>query len=100
MDTDSSYLPVHNEKGDRDKTAFISHHGLYQLSLMPFRLSNAPGIFLQTMIVILSPEKWEITLAHLGDVIIFSRIANEHIESVHTLMSLLHKAGVTLKLKR
>lgn len=59
----------------RQKTAF--RLGLYQLRVMPFGLSEAPGIFSQLMSIVWS-GMGGFALAYLDDVLVFSKDPEEH----------------------
>lgn len=52
------------------------------------------------MNVIYLPAECQFDLRNLDAVIIILRTADEHIEEACTVLSLLHKAGVTLNLKK
>lgn len=56
-------------KRDREKTAFNSHFGLYQLTKMSFGLHCAPATFQLIMEVILYTVKSKYDLVYLEDIV-------------------------------
>lgn len=60
-----------------------------------FVLCSVPGTFSHNMDVILSLDKWQFALICLTHFISLSP-ADEHIEHVHTVLSELHRAEITL----
>lgn len=89
IDENTSYWPVKIAAEDRDKTKFASHHGLFRFIRMPSGLKNVPGTFLRAMDVILSSGKWQFALVYLDDMVLFSRIPDEHIDHVQQILTLL-----------
>ena len=100
LDANSGYWQVEIHPEDKDKSAFSSHFGLFRFTRMPFGLRNAPATFQRVMDVILSSVRWQFALVYLDDVIIFSRSVEEHFAHVRTVLSLLQKAGVTLRIDK
>lgn len=80
MDANSLYRQVEIENGDRDKTAFTSHHRLYSLVRMPFPLRNAPRKLQRAMFVAVLTIRWQIALVYLNDIVFFSHSAAEQID--------------------
>ena len=72
LDCNSGYWQIPMAPKDMDKTAFISHYGLYRFRRMPFGLKNAPGTFQRIADIILASVKWQNALVYLDDVIVYS----------------------------
>lgn len=100
LDCNAGYWQIPLRKEDRDKTIFICHSGTYRYIRIPFGLTKAPATFQRTLDILLSPFKWKHCLVYLDDVIIHSRDVEEHIGHVDAILSTLHRAGVSLKLKK
>ena len=62
--------------------------------MMGFGLCNAPTTFSQLMDLVLSGLSWEICLAYLDDVIIFTKNWEEHDQHLAMVLSRLHHAGL------
>lgn len=71
LDLASGYWQVVMQPEDRPKTAFASHKGLYEFTVMPFGLSNSPATFERLMEIVLCGLQWEKCLVYLDDVIVF-----------------------------
>lgn len=57
MDDDSGFRVTGVNKGVREKTAFINHHGLYKFLRIPFGFENALVRLHRAIDVILSGAK-------------------------------------------
>jgi len=100
LDCNSVYWQIPVAPEDREKTAFISHAGAWKFKRMPFGLTNAPATFQRALEILLAGVKWQFCLVYLDDVIIFSCTEEEHIKHVDRVLQILHRAGVSLKLKK
>ena len=49
MDMHAGYNNIHFREGDEEKAAFKTNMGLYEPTVMPFRLCNAPAVFQRMM---------------------------------------------------
>ncbi|PIK55024.1 hypothetical protein BSL78_06756 [Apostichopus japonicus] len=88
------------DESDREKTAFITHSGLYQFCVMPFGLCNAPATFERLMEKILSGLQWQTCLVYLDDVIIFGKNFEEHIAAIDDVFTRFKLAGLKLSPKK
>ena len=62
------------------KTAFNSPFGKYEYNKVPFGLAQAPTYFQELMTGIL--KDFNFAIAYLEDMIIFSRMAEEHLSHI------------------
>lgn len=58
LDLASGYWQVVMQPEDRPKTAFASHKGLFEFTVMPFGLSNSPATFERLMEIVLCGLQW------------------------------------------
>ena len=79
LDLASGYWQVGLDPDDREKTTFVTHHGLYEFNVMPFDLCNAPSTFQRLMEFVLTGLQWSICLIYLDGVIIFSKNFDDHL---------------------
>lgn len=73
LDASSRYWQIEVHKAIREKTAFISHNGLFKFTSMPFSLKNAPVTFQSVMGIILSSIELPLALVYLDDIFISSK---------------------------
>ena len=97
LDLASGYWQVELDPDDREKTAFVTHQGLYEFNVMPFGLRNAPSTFQRLMEFVLTGLQWSICLIYLDDVIIFSKNFDDHLRRMEEVFGKLREAGLKLK---
>ena len=77
LDLQAGYHHIPLGKSSIPKTAFNSPFRKYEYVKVPFGLAQAPTYFQELMTGIL--KDFNFTIAHLSDIIIFSRTAEEHL---------------------
>ena len=97
LDLQSGYHQVAMNSESRDKTAFISHAGLYEYNVMSFGLTNAPSTFQRLMSTVLHGLEWKICLIYIDDIIIFSSSFDEHLHRLRLVFDRLRLANLKLK---
>jgi len=97
FDMKNSYHQVELEPKDADKTAFICREGMFRFKTMPFGLCNAGATFQRLVDMVLAGVSYEICLAYLDDVVLFSRTIAEHFDRLKVVLSRLQGAGLKLK---
>ena len=97
LDLQSGYHQVAMHPNSKDKTAFISHSGLYEFNVLRFGLTNAPPNFQRLMGKVLHGLDWKICLIYIDDIIIFSSTFEEHLHRLALVFTRLREANLKLK---
>ena len=100
LDLASGYWQVAMSPDSQEKTAFITHGGLYEFCVMPFGLCNAPATFQRLMGRVLSgliPKK---CMVYLDDILVIGRSFQEHVSNLREVLEKLRYAGLRLKPKK
>ena len=100
IDLKSGYWQIPMRPEDAGKTAFRTADGLFQFTVMPFGLRNAPATFQRLMDVVFSGLKWKGLLVYMDDIIIYSATASEHLGLIANVLSRLSQAGLKLNPKK
>ena len=100
LDLCSGYWQVGVDPQDRPKTAFTTGSGLYQFTVMPFGLCNAPSTFERLMEMTLQGLQWDTCLIYLDDLIIHAKSFEVELSRLQTVFDRLRLAGLKLKPKK
>ncbi|UYV62133.1 K02A2.6-like, partial [Cordylochernes scorpioides] len=96
LDLKSGYWQVGVHPADREKTAFSTGNGLYQFTVMPFGLCNAPATFERLMELVLRGLTWKTCLVYLDDVMVMGRTFGEHLENLQEIFNRFKAANLGL----
>ena len=97
LDLQSGYFQVSMHPDSVEKTAFISHAGLYEYNVMSFGLTNAPSTFQRLMSRVVHGLEWKICLIYIDDIIVFSSSFDEHLNRLRLVFDRLRQANLKLK---
>ena len=100
VDLYSGFWQIPLREEDKPKTAFITPMGLFQWTVMPFGLMNAPATFQTFMEKVLKPVLHDIVEVYIDDIVIFSENEEEHAKHVKIVFDLLHEAGLKMKIDK
>lgn len=100
LDMKSGYWQVDVRPEDREKTAFTAGDGLWQFTVMPFGLCNAPATYERLMETVLRGLIGKVCLVYLDDVIVFGNTPEEHLENLERVFQQLENAGLKLAPKK
>lgn len=97
LDLATGYWQVGMSSDSKEKTAFITHEGLYEFSVMPFGLCNAPATFQRLMEVTLCGLARSKCVVYLDDILIMGKSFQEHLNNLKEVFGRLRIAGLRLK---
>ncbi|GBP04513.1 Retrovirus-related Pol polyprotein from transposon 17.6 [Eumeta japonica] len=100
LDLAKGYHQILIEEKDREKTAFVTPHGLYEFIRMPFGLKNAPATFQRLMNETLRDYINKTCVVYLDDILIFSTSLTEHVKAVTDIFKALEKANLKIQIDK
>ena len=96
LDLAMAYHQVPVALSDVEKTAFIAHAGLLEMTKIPFNLCNAPSTYQRLKSIVLRGQMTRICLAFLDDVIVYSRHHSQHLRDFRTVFERRRAANLKL----
>ena len=80
----------------QEKTAFVTHNGLYEFAVMPFGLCNTPATFQLLTNRVLEGLINEKCMVYLNDILVMGRSFLEHISNFQEVFVWLRDANLHL----
>ena len=100
LDLASGYWQVAMDPADKEKTAFVTHSGLFHWVVMPFGLCNAPATFCRLMETILADIVWSRCLVYLDDIVAFGPDFETCLSNLRAVFVRLRASNLKLKAKK
>ena len=69
LDLASGYWQIEMDPATKDKSAFTTHAGFYELERMPFGLCNAPATFQSLMQTVLHGLEWKSCFVYIDGIL-------------------------------
>ena len=92
------YYQIELEEGSRKVAAFITPQGLFEYTVMPFGLANAPHTFQRHLNLVL--RGIEGVYVYLDDVVITGKTWKEHLEKLKLVFEAFAKHNITINLSK
>ena len=85
---------------DIEKTAFTTRYGLYEYTVMSFRLTNAPAYFMYLMNKVLMEYLDKFVVVFIDDILVYSKDEEEHEEHLRLVLQKLRENQLYAKLSK
>jgi hypothetical protein len=86
IDLRSGYHQLRIKEDDIPKTAFKMRFGHYEFTVLPFGLTNAPGVFMSLMNEVFREYFYKFVQVFIDDILIYSRMMEEHDEHLRMVL--------------
>ncbi|XP_058740934.1 uncharacterized protein LOC131613264 [Vicia villosa] len=100
IDLRSGYHQIRVKEEDIQKTAFRTQYGHYEYSVMPFGVSNAPGVFMEYMNRIFHSYLNQLVVVFIDDILIYSNSDEEHAGHLRIVLQVLKENKLFAKLSK
>jgi len=100
IDLRSSYHQIKVKDEDIQKTAFMTRYGHYEYTVMPFSVTNAPGVFMEYINRIFHAFLDRFVVVFIDDSLIYSKTEEEHAEHLKIVLQVLKEKKLYTKLSK
>ena len=101
LDLASGYWQVKVNDMSKEKTAFVTQHGLFEFRVMPFGLMNAPAVFQRLMHQVISTLNLmkgpSFVSVYIDDLLVYSRTLEDHLRHLGMVMDRLREVNLKLQ---
>lgn len=96
LDCRQGYFQIKMDPTDKEKTSFCCSRGLFQFTVMPFGLRNAPATYQHLMYIVLQDFS-HFAFPYLDDKIVFSPTLEQHFQHLEMVFDRLRQHNLKLK---
>jgi len=96
----SAYHQIKVKDEDMQKTAFRTRYGHYEYTVMPFGVTNAPGVFMEYMNHIFHTYLDCFVVVFIDDILIYSKSEEEHADHLRIVLQVLKEKKLYAKLSK
>ncbi|GAU44597.1 hypothetical protein TSUD_187870 [Trifolium subterraneum] len=100
IDLRSGYHQIRVKTEDVPKTTFRTRYGHYEYTVMPFGVTNAPGVFIEYMNRIFHSFLDKFVVVFIDDILVYSKSEEEHKEHLRIVLQVLKEKKLYAKLSK
>ncbi|GKD72898.1 putative reverse transcriptase domain-containing protein [Tanacetum coccineum] len=100
IDLRSGYHLLRIKEEDILITAFKTRYGHFEFQVMPFRLTNAPAVFMNLMNRVCKPYLDKFVILFIKDILVYSKDEEEHEKHLKIILELLKKERLYAKFSK
>jgi hypothetical protein len=100
IDLLSGYHQIRLDKDAIPKTAFRTRYGLFEFTVLPFGLSNAPSTFMALMNDVFHTHLDSFVIIYLDDTLIYSRTIEDHLLHLRKILEFLRQHKLYAKMSK
>ncbi|GJR15505.1 putative reverse transcriptase domain-containing protein [Tanacetum coccineum] len=100
IDLRSGYHQLRVHEDDIPKTAFRTRYGHFEFTVMPFRLTNAPAVFMDLMNIVCKPYLDTFVIVFIDDILIYSKTKEDYEVHLGLVLELLRNKKLYAKFSK
>jgi hypothetical protein len=100
IDLRTGYHQLKVRESDIPKTAFTTHYGLYEYTVMSFGLTNAPAYFMNLMNKVFMKYLDKFVVVFIDDILVYSKTEEEHEEHLRLVLGTLREHHLYTKFSK
>nr|XP_051206440.1 uncharacterized protein LOC127321439 [Lolium perenne] len=100
LDLRAGYHQIRLTEGDEHKTAFHTHHGHYEFTVMAFGLTGAPATFQAEMNRTLASVLRKYAVVFFDDILVYNTNYQEHLQHLSSVLQLLQDNQWRVKISK
>ncbi|GKD25574.1 putative reverse transcriptase domain-containing protein [Tanacetum coccineum] len=100
IDLQLGYHQLHIKEEEIPITAFRTRYGHFEFQVMPFRLTNAPAVFMDLMNWVCKSYLDKFVIVFIDDILVYSKDKEEHGKHLKILLELLKKERLYAKFSK
>ena len=100
IDLCTGYHQLRVRGADIPKTSFRTWYGLFEFTVMPFGLMNAPAAFMDLMHRVFQPYLDKFFVVFVDDILIYSKYEEEHVDFLRVVLQILRDHQLYAKFRK